>query len=95
WDFVCIQEPYYDTLKNTRVTNHWVLIEPPTQAIEGSPRTRSMIFVNKKIPSDTYSILPIPSADITGINLATPNGDITIINVYNSCTDNQSIEVLR
>jgi hypothetical protein len=94
WDFIFIQEPYLDFLNNTRTSAQWVVIYPPLHLDSGAPRTRSVILVNKKIPSDTYFALPIQSADITALNLSMPNGDISLFNIYNSCTDNKSIEML-
>ena len=92
WDLILIQEPYLDHLSNSRANHHWVVVYPPTHAIEGSARTRSIILVNKNIPSDTYDILPIYSADVTGLRLRTQAGEFTLLNIYNSCTDNHSIE---
>ena len=95
WDFIFLQEPYLDTLSKTRANHRWVVLYPPTHSVEGSARTRSVILANKSISSDTYSPLPIQSADITGIKVSTHVGDITLFNVYNSCEDNKSIEALR
>jgi len=92
WDLILIQEPYLNHLSNSRANHHWVVVYPPTHAIEGSARTRSIILVNKNIPSDTYDILPIYSADVTGLRLRTQAGEFTLLNIYNSCTDNHSIE---
>jgi ribonuclease HI len=95
WDLLVVQEPWLDSLSNTRSNSHFSVIYPPAHFSEGSPRTRSVILVNKHIPSDSYRTLPINSPDVTGIEISTNAGRVTIINVYNSIDHNGSITSLR
>lgn len=96
WDLILIQEPYLDNaLNNTRANHHWVVHYPPTHRLEGQARTRSLILINKSIPSDSYKLLPIFSPDVTGIELTTDDGRLTLFNIYNSCSDNASILTLQ
>ena len=94
WDLLLLQEPFLDSIGNTRAGPHWITLYPATHLIDRQPRTRVVILVNKAIPSDTYRMLPIFSADVMGIELSTDSGKLTLFNVYNSCIDNASILTL-
>ena len=94
WDLILLQEPFLDSVGNTRAGPQWITLYPATHLIDGQPRDRVAMLVNKSIPSNTYRALPIFSADVMGIELLTNSGKLTLMNVYNSCTDNGAILTL-
>jgi hypothetical protein len=55
-----------------------------------------MILVNTRLPTASWRTVPIPSPDITAIDFfGEAFGTIRIINIYNNCDNNASLDVLR
>jgi hypothetical protein len=55
-----------------------------------------MILVNTRLPTASWRTVPIPSPDITAIDFfGEAFGTIRIINIYNNCDNNTSLDVLR
>ncbi|KAJ7147274.1 hypothetical protein C8R46DRAFT_918195, partial [Mycena filopes] len=91
FDFALVQEPCCDFRGLSRVNRGWVSVYPPTHTRD-QQATRAMIMVNKRIPSSTWKIVPIPSPFITAIDIFGPAfGTIRIINIYNDCDHNEAI----
>ncbi|KAF7354515.1 RNA-directed DNA polymerase from transposon X-element [Mycena venus] len=90
-----VQEPSCDFRGLSRVTRQWVSVYPPSHA-KNQRATRSMIMVNANIPSSKWKAIPIPSPDITAIEIFDEAfGTIRIINVYNDCNHNEALDALR
>ncbi|KAJ7158435.1 hypothetical protein C8R46DRAFT_834196, partial [Mycena filopes] len=84
-------EPCCDFRGLSRVNRDWVSVYPPSHA-KNQQATRSMIMVNKRLPSSTWKIVPIPSPLITAIDIFGPAfGTIRIINIYNDRDHNEAI----
>jgi hypothetical protein len=68
YDLVMIQEPYFDYKKDLQVSSKWIAIYPLNH-IDNLLRTRSMILVNAKISSNSWTALAVDCPDITAIQL--------------------------
>ncbi|OCH84246.1 hypothetical protein OBBRIDRAFT_696016, partial [Obba rivulosa] len=80
-DLIFIQEPYIDFNKLTRATSHWHVIYPCSHH-DNSAHTRSVILVNKRIPTNNWSDIELTSPDITGLTIKTQQGNFHLFNVY-------------
>jgi len=99
-----IQEQYWSNYTKSSPTHHaWMLFEPtgpPPYPIEDPPteqQPRSAIYVNKKIfTAAQIDQLPIPSLDITAIQVKIPGNSkpSIFINVYNP-SDNTALPSLN
>ncbi|KAJ6521978.1 hypothetical protein DFH09DRAFT_1424405, partial [Mycena vulgaris] len=90
YDIALIQEPYFDSRGTTRANKRWVSIVPPTHTPH-QKLTRSLIFVNIRLPSSSWTAIPIPSPDVTAMQIHGAFGTIRIFNVYNDCTHNGAL----
>ena len=56
---------------------------------------RSIILINTNISTDAYCSLDIPHSDISTIRLSGDFGSCSIFNIYNDCTNNNTIHTLN
>ncbi|KJA23255.1 hypothetical protein HYPSUDRAFT_99332, partial [Hypholoma sublateritium FD-334 SS-4] len=97
---VCaIQEPYVDFRGASRTNPHWQAIYPTTHHSDTNvnakyKKTRSIILVSAAISTDAWSEIPFDSLDVTGVQLVGDFGTIRIINIYNNCDDNSSLDTV-
>ena len=94
WDVLAIQEPWIDMLGKSRASQYWRIIYPANYYEEGRARIRSVLLINTNISTDCYSTLPIFHSDITGIRFKGPHGSLSLINVYNEITNNNTTNYL-
>jgi hypothetical protein len=94
YDILVIQEPYLDRLGNTRDNSQW-RVHYPDQHETARQKTRSVILINKSIPTGSWSPIRIDSNDITGILVKGQDFDIAIYNIYNDCTHSENITAAR
>ena len=94
WDILAIQEPYIDTLGNTRANPKWNMIYPTTANRGAQHPPRTVILVNTKIPSESIVQIRIESSDITAITMRTSERPLTIINIYNANEHNDTIDTI-
>ncbi|KAJ6584409.1 hypothetical protein B0H19DRAFT_926574, partial [Mycena capillaripes] len=90
YDIALIQEPYFDNRGVSHATRGFVSVYP-TMHTANQRATCAMILINAKIPSSSWNLIPIPSPDITAIEIFGAFGTIRIINVYNDCKHNTAI----
>ena len=88
YDALMIQEPYsifIDDSHYISTTQQWRLITPSMPLTNEARPPRSVIFINKRLPSSLYSIIPTNSLDITAISFRLPAqaNPFTFINIYN------------
>jgi len=88
FDIATIQEPYLNFNCNTRTTPDWFTIYPKEHC-DMLNNTRSIILINKRIPTNNWKQVEFASSNMTAIQIKTPEGDILCINMYN---DTQSSE---
>ncbi|KAF5367638.1 hypothetical protein D9615_010583 [Tricholomella constricta] len=94
WDVIALQEPFLDRLGNTKASPFWTVRYPHHHRRDGSTRSRSILLINSNIATDSYTLLDIPSTDITAVRFNGAHGHLSIINVYNDCTQNDSLTTL-
>jgi Endonuclease-reverse transcriptase len=90
WDVLAIQEPWIDALGKSRASQYWRIIYPANYYEEGRARIRSVLLINTNITTDCYSALPIYHSDITGVRFRGPHSSLSLINVYNEITNNDT-----
>ncbi|CAK5265676.1 unnamed protein product [Mycena citricolor] len=93
YNIALIQEPHIDHRGVSRANLHYTTIYPTPHATS-TGATRSVILVANTIPSSIWSQISLPSHDVTGIELRLPDGILRIINIYNDCNHNNSLDVL-
>ena len=91
FDLLLIQEPWFDRLGKLQGTPNWCVIYPPGIYYEHHKPICSTILVNTNISTEAYTTLNIPSSDITAIHLRGDFSCCTIFNIYNDCTNNNTI----
>ena len=94
WDVIALQEPWFDSYGNSRGTQYWRVVYPANFYDEGRPRIRSILLINTNLSTDCYSILPIKHSDITAVRFKGDNGFLSIFNIYNKITNNNTLQCL-
>jgi hypothetical protein len=94
WDVIALQEPWFDTYGNSRGTQYWRVVYPANFYIEGRPRVRSILLINTNLSTDCYTILPLLHSDITAVRFKGDNSYLSIFNIYNEITNNNTLTCL-
>jgi hypothetical protein len=94
YDILILQEPWIDSVGNTRANSHWPVYYPSTKPHEGHPPLRTVTLINTKIPSDPIQQIDLPSSDITVIKITSITHSVTIYNIYNDCNHNDTMTAL-
>jgi len=93
YDLILLQEPYVDHLGATRATTYWTVVYPPRHR-DAPKRSRSIILVNKRLATSSWTQIDVPSFDISAIQLQGEHSILQIYNVYNDCLHNDSLTSL-
>ena len=91
WDILALQEPWLNSLGNSRGTQYWQVIYPANFYAEGSSCIHSILLINTNISTDSYTILPIQNSDVTAVRFKGEFGHLTVFNIYNEITNNNTI----
>jgi hypothetical protein len=75
------QEPYIDFLGNSRSNHTWVAVYPTTHK-KNPKETRMYTLVHTSLSQDQWAQIPVPSPDVTAIQLSDKDGDLYAFNVY-------------
>ena len=94
WDVLAIQEPWFDSFGNSRGTQYWRVIYPANFYTEGHARVRSILLINTNLSTDCYSALPVMHSDITAVRFKGDNGYLSLLNIYNEITNNDTLTYL-
>ena len=94
WDIVALQEPPVDRLGNTKANHHWRMVYPTHKLAKGD-KPRVVIFINAKISTNCWEKIDFPSADVVIMCTRTTEGLCTIVNVYNDCKHDRTLEELE
>ena len=94
WDVLALQEPWLDHLGNLRGSQYWRIIYPANFYVEGHSRIRSILHINTNISTDSYTVLPIMNSDVTTVRFHGDHGYLSIFNIYNEITNNDTISAL-
>ena len=94
WDFLALQEPWFDYFGNSCSTQYWRVIYPANFYTEGHVRVRSILLINTNLSTDCYSILPVMHSDISAVRFKGDNGYLSLFNIYNEITNNGTLTYL-
>ncbi|KAG1791260.1 uncharacterized protein HD556DRAFT_1241061, partial [Suillus plorans] len=82
WDIILIQEPHINFLRNTSANHHWHVIYPTQHYTHLRQRTRAITLISTRLDTNLWKQIPLPSSDITLLQLSGPYGKCTIFNIY-------------
>ncbi|KAJ6483774.1 hypothetical protein C8R47DRAFT_981191, partial [Mycena vitilis] len=82
YHFAALQEPYIGKDNVTRANPHWRVVYPTEHGVEGK-RTRAVTLVSTSLPTDSWSQIHVPSADMVVVELRGDFGTLRIVNIYN------------
>ena len=94
WDILALQEPWIDSYRNSRGSQYWRVIYPANFYEEDRTRVRSILLVNTNLSTDCYIPLLIPHSDITALRFKGDNGFLSVFNIYNEITNNDTLRAL-
>lgn len=95
-DVLCLQElpVHVDRFASFRF-RHWNLVLPSNVGTPGSGQhIRSVIYVSNRLPSDSYTQIPLKTLDICAVKLSFSSTSITIYSVYNPPSSHSAIDDL-
>src|SRR6266702_1391327 len=78
FDIICIQEPAFDFLANTRATPVWTVVKPsPWKGSEnGKPNPRAITLVHHRLSTNGWTQITVNSLDVVAIQLKGDSGEI-------------------
>ncbi|KAH8836119.1 hypothetical protein DL96DRAFT_1411211, partial [Flagelloscypha sp. PMI_526] len=93
YQILCIQEPYVNNWNNNTTSHaNWEVIYPTERKRKPKDKYHSVIMVKKSLASDLWKEIKLEgSMDVTAIKIETDGETITILNVYNDCTNDDSL----
>ncbi|KAG2038459.1 hypothetical protein BDR03DRAFT_813584, partial [Suillus americanus] len=81
FDIVTLQEPFIDTLGNTKATPDWNIIYPTHRFMQGT-RSRAITLIHKRMDTNNWRQIPYPSSDVVVIQIQGIFGKLTLFNIY-------------
>src|ERR1700690_2137401 len=95
YNIAVTQEPHINYLGNAQATPHWITVYPNGH-LDRHQKTRALIMMNRlTILSNAWTQLDIDSPDVVGVQIAGEQGTLRIINIYNDCTHDKSMEAVE
>jgi ribonuclease HI len=95
YDIILIQEPHTTIFNAIRTPTNFRPVFPIHRFVS-QDQIRSVIWVSRKLDTNNWAALDIPGTnDVTGIQLKSPFGTISIFNIYNDCTHSRNEAKLR
>ena len=94
WDIIALQELWFDSYGNTGGTQYWRVVYLANFYMEGHARVHSVLLINTNFHTDCYSILPVMHSDMTVVRFKGDNGFLSLFNIYNEITNNDTISCL-
>ena len=94
WDVIALQEPWIDSFGNSCSSQYWRVIYPANFYNEDQSWVRSILLINTNISTDCYTILLIKHSDVTAMHFKGDNGFLSVFNVYNEITNNDTPKAL-
>jgi len=82
YDIAAIQEPYLDHNHNFCTSHNWFTLYPKEHYAKPN-KTRSLMLISKRIPTNKWTQINLPSCDVMAIQMQTPSGSVILINMYN------------
>ncbi|CDO74892.1 hypothetical protein BN946_scf184461.g4 [Trametes cinnabarina] len=96
WDVLCLQEPPIHIADRAGFRSpHWNLLLPGTPGQRDSPAPRSVIYVSNRLPSDSYTQIPLTTYDICAIHFSFSSFSFSLFSIYNPPGSVSSVTMLR
>ncbi|KAH8806567.1 hypothetical protein DL96DRAFT_1474439, partial [Flagelloscypha sp. PMI_526] len=97
YQIVCLQEPYINVWNNNTTSHaNWEVIYLTERKRKPKDKYCSVILVKKSLASDLWKEIELEgSMDVTAIKVETDEEVITILNVYNDCTNDDSLKTIE
>src|SRR5882724_11555544 len=83
YDIAAIQEPYLYHTHNSRASANWYTLYLKEHYTKPD-RARSLLLINRRIPTNNWAQIDIASSDVTAVQVQTPWGQALLINMYNN-----------
>ena len=93
YDVIALQEPYLDSLGNTRASHKWRVIYP-TKSAGGRHPYRTVLLINNSISTSICQPMPFPSHDVIAVHFAFPNNPFTLFSIYNDGEHDITVDTL-
>ncbi|KAH9055898.1 hypothetical protein EDB87DRAFT_1566819, partial [Lactarius vividus] len=90
-NIIALQEPSINFLNKTIAAKDWTPIYPSTHD-KHPDKTRSVMLVRGDILTENWEQLDFPSRDVMVICIKEQWGTLTIFNIYNNCTHDNTVE---
>ncbi len=93
YDILAIQEPFKYQHHSTLASSKWRVLYPTThfESDAKAANTRSVLFINEKISTNSWTAIPVDSPDVTAVEFRTTTKKIRIFNIYNDCDHNEAL----
>lgn len=89
-----MQEPYIDSYGNTRANHHWRVVYPSAHLANSSAK-RSAILVNTRLDTNSWSQIRLENSnDISAIQINHSQGKTALFNIYNDCSNSDTMTAL-
>ena len=92
-DIVALQEPAINGFGQTVVSKDWKTIYPSTHTTNPE-NTRSLLLIRDNLLTDGWEQIELPTGDVMAIRIKGAWGKLTIFNIYNDCTHDETVELL-
>lgn len=93
---IAFQKPSIDFQGMTRALSHYTTIYPTNHFKDSKEnRTRSVIMISAKIPSGSWTQIPINSPNVTAVELKGDIGTIRLFNIYNDGNHDKAINSIK
>ncbi|KAF8237038.1 hypothetical protein L208DRAFT_1201912, partial [Tricholoma matsutake] len=93
-DVIALQELFLDSLGNMKASPFWRVLYPPDHHRDNSNHSCSILLINTNINTNSYTPLDIHCSDITAVCFSSKFGHVSIFNIYNNCTHDDSLTSL-
>ncbi|KAF8231223.1 hypothetical protein L208DRAFT_1104425, partial [Tricholoma matsutake] len=94
WDIIALQEPFLDSISNTKASPYWRVLYPTDHHKDSSDCSCSILLIKTNLSTDVYTPLDIPCNDITVVCFSGEFSHLSILNIYNDCTHNKNLSAL-
>lgn len=94
WDIYALQEPHVRPNKNTISSPKFYTVYPSTRYSSPETTTRAVTLISTSISTNSWKQIPFPSPDVVVVQFTGPSTRLTLINVYNDCTKQDTEDAL-
>ncbi|THU77727.1 hypothetical protein K435DRAFT_558372, partial [Dendrothele bispora CBS 962.96] len=96
FDIICLQEPWTDSVGNTRSNPRWHILYPTSKlSLPKNKILRSVILINKKLASNSWKQIEVKNTnDITAIEIQAKRKKLSLFNIYNDCNHSDTLKIV-